>query len=700
MPVLRFTTALVALVAAGCAVSPDANPVTETSAPSALQAVSEGKPQRLIVLLDEAPAIEARRASPGLSAVEATAAATAALERVKDDLLAGTSSADLSVLHRYPALPAMHVEVRSLAALSHLLSSQGVLRVVEDEPHEAFLAQSLPLIHQPVAAANGALGQGTAVAVLDTGVDYTRTDFGSCSAPGVPGCKVAYAQDFAPSDGQLDDNGHGTNVAAIVAGVAPSTSILALDVFNGAYAYSSDILSAISWCVTNRAVYNIVAMNMSLGAGGSTSPCGSDVFAGSIHTARLAGILTAAASGNNGYSNMISSPACAPDAVSVGAVYDSAMGGIAYSSCTDASTAADQVTCFSNSASFLTLLAPGALITAGGHTMAGTSQATPHVAGSIAVYKSAVTSATPDQVVAFLTASGVRVTDPRNGVITPRVDLAQVPAPGCILTLSPTSLSVGGAGGSTTLSVSTGSGCAWSASTAATWLSLSPSSGTGPGTITLTAPVNIGVARNATVSVGGHPVTVSQAKDQVPPVGSVAIVGGTITRTLAVALHITGSDAAGVSAMCLSNTTSCTAWRTFASDLSWSLASGTAGARSVYVRLKDGAGNVGGPFVASAVYDATPPTGGTLAAVAGVGSASLSWGGFSDPVTGVASYQLVYATGAAPANCSVGTVLYSGTGTSFVKSGLSSGVIYYFRVCATDGAGNMSAGRTASARAR
>jgi len=698
MPVLRFTAALVALLAAGCAASPDANPVTEPSAPAVLQAIPDGRPRRLIVLLDEAPAVEARRASPGLSAVEATAAATDALEQVKDALLAGTSSAELSVLHRYPALPAMHVEVRSLAALSHLLSSKGVLRVVEDEPHEAFLAQSLPLIHQPVAAANGALGQGTAVAVLDTGVDYTRADFGSCSAPGVPGCKVAYAQDFAPSDGQLDANGHGTNVAAIVVGVAPSTAILALDVFDGAYAYSSDILSAINWCVTNQAVYNIVAMNMSLGAGGSSSPCASDVFAGAIHTARLAGILTAAASGNSGYTSMISSPACAPDAVSVGAVYDSAMGGIAYSTCTDVTTAADQVTCFSNSASFLTLLAPGALITAGGYTMAGTSQASPHVAGSIAVYKSAVTSATPDQVVAFLTASGVRVTDPRNGVVTPRVDLAQMPAPGCNLSLSPTSLSVSGAGGSSMLSVSTGTGCAWRASTAATWLSLIPPSGTGPGTITLTAPVNVGVARNATVSVGGHAVTVSQAKDAVPPVGSVSIVGGSITRTLAVTLHITGSDAAGVSTMCLSNTSSCTAWRTFASSVSWSLASGTAGARSVSVWLKDGAGNVGGPFVASTVYDATPPTGGALTAVAGVGSATLSWGGFSDPVTGVARYKLVYATSATPTGCSAGTMLYSGSGTSYVLTGLKPAVTYYFRVCATDGAGNTSPGATATAR--
>ena len=634
----------------------------------------------------------------GLTAAEVTASATAALERTKDSLLAGASESEVAVLHRYPTLPVLHVELRSSAALAYLLGRGEVLRVVEDAPQEAFVNQNLSLIDQPVAAASGARGQGTAVAVLDTGVDYTRSDFGSCSAPGVPGCRVAYAHYFEPNNGQLDAIGHGTNVAAIVAEVAPSTSILALGVFTGESAYASDILAAIDWCVRNQSVYNIVAMNMSLGSGGSTTPCSSDVFAGAVHTARLAGILTAAASGNNGYTNKISSPACDPDAVSVGAVYEGALGGIGYSTCSDATTAADQVTCFSNSASFLTMLAPGALITAGGSTMAGTSQATPHVAGSIAVYKSAVPRATPDQVVSFLRASGVPVKDPRNGLVTPRVDLAQVPVPGCALTLSPSGLAVTGAGGSATLTISTGSSCAWKASTVATWLSVSPTSGTGPGTVTVTAPINTGVSRSATLSVSGYTVTVSQAKDSVAPTGTVTIGAATYTRALPVPLHVSGSDAAGVTAMCLSNTAKCTTWRTFASDPSWSLAAGVAGPRTVYLWLKDAAGNIGGPMTATVIYDATAPVGGVLTALAGTGSGTLSWSGFSDPVSGVASYKLVYAAGALPASCGVGTTLYTGTGTTYQATGLAKSVTYYFRVCATDGAGNVSAGRIAAFR--
>jgi subtilisin family serine protease len=704
----RLAAPALVLLAAGCAASPDANPPGEPEAPatavaapaSVEQALRAGQPQRLILLLDDGPAAAARHQAASLSAGEATDAATAALERSKEGLLAAVDGAEVEVLHRYPSLPALHVEVRTPAALARLLLRGEVLRAVEDAPQEAFLAQSLPLIHQPAAAANGALGQGTAVAVLDTGVDYTRADFGSCGAPGASGCRVAYAQDFAPSDGALDANGHGTNVAAIVAGVAPGAAILALDVFNGDYAYSSDILAAIDWCVRNQATYQIVALNMSLGSGGATAPCGSDVFAGAIRTARAAGILTVAASGNNGYTNRISSPACAPDAVSVGAVYDSAMGGLSYSACTDATTAADKVTCFSNSASFLTVLAPGALITAGGYTMAGTSQASPHVAGAVAVYRSAEPAATPDQVVAFLR-GGAAVTDARNRITTPRVDLAAVPVPGCALSLSAGSLALSGAGASASLTVSTGDGCAWSASTAAAWLSLSPASGTGPGTITVTAPVNVGVARNATAAIGSRAVTVSQPKDGSLPSGSVAIAGPNPTTTRNVTLHLTGSDPAGVPSVCLSNTARCTAWKPFAADVSWALASGAAGLRTVYAWLKDGAGNVNGPAIAQVVFDATAPAGGVLTAVPGTGSASLSWSGFSDPGTGVARYRLVYAAGSTPPNyCAGGTELYSGTDTSYQITGLVKNVTYGFRVCATDGAGNTSAGKTRAVRLR
>jgi subtilisin family serine protease len=89
----------------------------------------------------------------------------------------------------------------------------------------------------------------------------------------------------------------------------------------------------------------------------------------------------------------------------------------------DFSTTADQVTCFSNSASFLTVLAPGSEITAAGITMSGTSQATPHVAGAIAVLREKNAALIPDQIEDILRSTGVSVTDSRNGLAFPRLDV-------------------------------------------------------------------------------------------------------------------------------------------------------------------------------------------------------------------------------------------------------------------------------------
>jgi subtilisin family serine protease len=104
------------------------------------------------------------------------------------------------------------------------------------------------------------------VLVGDTGVNYTNPAFGTCGVPGAPGCRVLVAQDFAPDDGQLDDNGHGTNVAGIVAGVAPDAGIIAADVFNGNLSSASDQVAAINFAIAKQAPYKIRAKYFSLGA--------------------------------------------------------------------------------------------------------------------------------------------------------------------------------------------------------------------------------------------------------------------------------------------------------------------------------------------------------------------------------------------------------------------------------------------------
>jgi len=180
--------------------------------------------------------------------------------------------------------------------------------------------------------------------------------------------------------------------------------------------------------------YHTAAINLSLGDGVKyTSPCSNshtNPYVTPVSNAKAAGIVTVAASGNDLFTDGISSPACTPGVVSVGAVSDYKKSNISYTGkCADTTTASDKVACFSNSASFLTVLAPGAFISAAGYTMAGTSQATPHATGAVAVLRAAFPGETVDQTVSRLTSAGTLVTDTRNGISKPRLNLMEAARP-------------------------------------------------------------------------------------------------------------------------------------------------------------------------------------------------------------------------------------------------------------------------------
>ncbi len=400
-----------------------------------IDALANGQEQDILVLFDESAAQQTAatmrmtaNVAHDTAAILATKAAM--YKSLKQTVMESMPINDVETLQDYSHLPMTFLKLKAINGLQALLKHPSIIRVYKNETRELLLSQSLPLINQPTVAGAGFVGTGTAVAVLDTGVDYTRAAFGYCTAPNTPaGCKVKAAFEFAPQDYSLDDNGHGTNVAGIVLGVAPDSRILDLDVFRtDGKAYGADVIAAINWSIANKITYNIVAMNLSLGGGGFSSPCNSDIYASPISNARNAGILASIASGNEGYTDSISSPACVPSAISVGAVYDSNVGSQSWANgCTDNITYADLVTCFSNSASFLTMLAPGSIITAAGIFESGTSQAAPHVAGAIAVLRGsgAYPSETVAEIVARLTNTGVPVTDPGNGITKPRLDLLE-----------------------------------------------------------------------------------------------------------------------------------------------------------------------------------------------------------------------------------------------------------------------------------
>lgn len=345
----------------------------------------------------------------------------------------------VQVLRDYNNLPLAFYRISNREALVSLLNDPNVKAVYPNRINRTTTTESLPLINQPQANTNGFTGEGSSVAVLDTGVNYLHSDFG-CTAVNTPSstCRVVYSFDSAPDDGTLDDDGHGSNVSAIVSKVATKTKIIGIDVFRKvrsqgkwvSTAYDSDILAGINWAVNNAQTYNIKAVNLSLGVPGVkyTSECSDSSYGTAFANARAAGVVPVVASGNDAFPDGISSPACVAGAVRVGAVYDSNIGGVSWGNpvkCSDPTTAADKVACFSNGGSLVTLLAPGAMITAGGYTMGGTSQATPHVAGAIALLRANSVSPTEsiDQTISRLKATGKPITDSRTGLVFPRIDL-------------------------------------------------------------------------------------------------------------------------------------------------------------------------------------------------------------------------------------------------------------------------------------
>lgn len=336
------------------------------------------------------------------------------------------------VTHRYQVFPFVAGRADELA-LKELAASGVVEGIYPDREHRAVLTESGPLIGQPVVEAAGYDGAGIGIAVLDSGVDYTHPDLGG---GGFPNLKVIGGWDFINSDpNPMDDNGHGTYVAGIAAGtgsiyrgIAPGAKIIALKVLDSSgLGYTSDIIAALQWCLTHKAEFNIKVANLSLSDSSEwrdPADCDADPEGQAVSTAVANGIVVAVASGNEEYLRGVGMPACATDAIAVGATWDSG-------------PEVDTPAYFSNRGELLDVYAPGIWITAarwsgdpngtGLYVMeAGTSSATPHVAGAAAVlFDMLGAGTTPGTIAARLARTGVQIVDPATGVATPRIDLVR-----------------------------------------------------------------------------------------------------------------------------------------------------------------------------------------------------------------------------------------------------------------------------------
>lgn len=353
-------------------------------------------------------------------------------------------------LKTFKTLPFMSMEVDQ-DELAALLADSGIASVTEDRLHAPALASSTQTIGATTQWQAGYDGTGRVVAVLDTGVRLDHpflsgaivseacysTNYALYSATSL--CPGGVTASIAPGSGTdcsgATGCGHGTHVAGIVAGdgatmrgVAPGAGIIAINVFTKvssstycgsstpcALAFTSDIVSGLERTYLLRNSFNIAAVNMSLGGGSYASACDANdpSTATAIGNLRAAGIATVIASGNNGYTGSISSPACISSAISVGATNKTPPIGVAS---------------YSNSATILDLLAPGSSIYSstidGSYGFkSGTSMATPHVAGAFAVLRQRYPQETVDDLLERLRSSGLSITDTRNGIVRPLIDL-------------------------------------------------------------------------------------------------------------------------------------------------------------------------------------------------------------------------------------------------------------------------------------
>ena len=405
-------------------------------------------------------------------------------------LLAKLPQGSNRTLHRFSTVPYLALEVTS-AGLDALETDADVTQVWEDAIVRPTLAESVPLIGGDQAWAAGYDGTGTTIAVLDTGVDSTHPFFAgkitdeACFSSTVAGTSVAVCpngtdQQIGPGSAlpcPVDGCFHGTHVAGIAAGndplsgrppgVARGARVTPVQVFSRvidaascggvapcAGAFTSDIIAGLEYVyILKLAGRNVVSVNLSLGGAVFTQPCDNEPYKPMIDNLRALGVATVVAAGNSGSTNGLTTPACISTAVSVGST-----------------TKADVVSWFSNSASFLSLLAPGEDITSsvlGGsyESFSGTSMAAPHVAGSWAILRQAAPSASVTTLLNALRNTGLPITDDRwaflgvVGSTVPRVrvfealrTLVPITSPAPTLTaLSPSSVRAGS--GALTLTV-------------------------------------------------------------------------------------------------------------------------------------------------------------------------------------------------------------------------------------------------------
>ncbi len=239
------------------------------------------------------------------------------------------------------------------------------------------------------------------VAVIDTGIDPNHVD--------LDGGKIIAWKDYINNQTTpYDDHGHGTHCSSIATGegqgnpiykgVAPGAALIGLKVLNSAGSGStSTIQAAVDWCITNRVLYGIEVISMSLGSSGSSD--GSDSLCQSLNSAFANGIVPVVAAGNSGPAKYtVGSPAAATNVITVGAMADCGEAGFSLAYFSSRGPTADGRTKPDIASPGVNIMAADSGTTNGYISMSGTSMATPYTAGTVALMLAANPSLTPTQV--------------------------------------------------------------------------------------------------------------------------------------------------------------------------------------------------------------------------------------------------------------------------------------------------------------
>jgi serine protease AprX len=304
-----------------------------------------------------------------------------------------------------------------------LAEKQGIVAVTVDAPVR--LTGSLNSQQWPYVAgvaklwtgASTAKLQAPTIAIVDSGIDAGRADFGGRVAAEVT---MTALTPNSPGDGR----GHGTFVAGIAAGgaagyygVAPSAKIVSLDVMDDhGMAMTSDVIAAADWIYQNGGAYGIRVANFSLHGTVATSFV-FDPLDKALERLWFSGVVVVAAAGNYGVDGQPSgvpfAPGNDPFIITVGA--NDTAGSI---SCTDDFAAPWSAYGYTPdgflkpelvapgrylvgpvpAGSTLALERPGSVAAPGYMQLSGTSFSAPVVAGAAAEVLAAHPGWTPDQV--------------------------------------------------------------------------------------------------------------------------------------------------------------------------------------------------------------------------------------------------------------------------------------------------------------